>query len=156
MYIDLSVRIERSPEDVFDFLLYKDRIEQAPGSPVLVLEKLTPGTPGVGTQYREVLRMPMGSAAEVLSCVTRCEPPRFLEEDFAGPGPMRGHLAYELLGAQGSTVLRQREMLEVIGPLRILSGPIRLALGRRIRMRLADIKATLESGWQLDQHALSP
>jgi hypothetical protein len=79
VYFDLSVTIDRSPKDVFDFLAYKDRYPQKPGSPVLVLEKLTPGAPGVDTRYREVVRMMPLIRRDILSRVTRFEAPRFLE-----------------------------------------------------------------------------
>lgn len=150
MRFDLSVSIDRRPEDVFAFLLYKDRFPQPPGSPVPVIEKLTPGPPAVGTRYREVVRIAPWRRCEVLSTLTRYEPPRFLEEDFTGPGPMRGHLAYEFAPSGGGTLLIQCETLEVTGPARVFSGLVGWMLGRRLRERLDDIKAILEAGWQVD------
>ena len=150
MYFDLSVTIDRSPEDVFGFLAYKDRYPQKPGSPVLVLEKLTPGAPGVDTRYREVVRMFPLVSKEILSRVTRFEPPRFLEEDFVGPGPMRGHLAYEFSASDGGTLLVQRETLEVVGPWRLFSSVVERMLGRQLRNRLGGLKSVLESGWVTD------
>lgn len=150
MYFDLPVTIDRSPDDVFGFLAYKDRYPQLPGSPVLVLEKLTPGAPGVDTRYREVVRVLPLVSKEILSRVTRFEPPRFLEEDFVGPGPMRGHLAYEFSEANGGTLLVQRETLEVVGPWRLFSPVVERMLGRQLRNRLEGLKSVLESGWAVD------
>jgi hypothetical protein len=149
VHFDLSIGIDRPPADVFAHLLHKDRVRQEADSPVLVLDKLTPGEPDVGTRYREVVRMPTGWHSEILSCITRCEPPRLLEEDFTGPGPMHGHLAYEFSPAGEGTLLRQRETLEVTGPARVFSGVIRLALGKRLRNRLEGIKTALESGLEV-------
>jgi hypothetical protein len=146
LYFELSVTIDRPPEDVFGFLAYKDRYPQKPGSPVLVLEKLTPGPPSVDTRYREVVRMFPLVSREILSRVTRFEPPRFLEEDFVGPGPMRGHLAYEFSAADGGTRLVQRETLEVVGPWRLFSSVVERMLGRQLRNRLEGLKSVLESG----------
>ncbi len=147
---ELTVSVDRRPEDVFAFLLYKDRFPQPPGSPVLVLEKLTPGRPAVGTRYREVVRIAPWCRGEVLSTLTRYEPARFLAEDFIGPGPMRGHLAYEFVPSGGGTLLIQSETLEVVGPARMFSGLLGWMLGRRLQARLDDIKAILESGWRVD------
>jgi hypothetical protein len=57
VYFELSIPINRSPADVFVFLRDKDKYPQEEGSPVLVLEKTTPGPTGVGTCYREVVQM---------------------------------------------------------------------------------------------------
>ena len=43
MYFELSITINRSPSDVFAFLRDKDKYPQEDGSPVLILEKITPG-----------------------------------------------------------------------------------------------------------------
>ena len=150
MYFDLSVTIDRPPEDVFGFLAYKDRYPQKPGSPVRVLEKLTPGVPGVDTRYREVIRMFPLVSKEILSRVTRFEPPRFLEEDFVGPGPMRGHLAYEFSASHGGTLLVQRETLEVVGPWGLFASVVERMLDRQLRDRLEGLKSVLESGWVID------
>jgi len=57
MFFELSVTIDRPPEDVFAFLRDKDSYPQKPGSLVLILVKITSGQAGVGTCYREVVQM---------------------------------------------------------------------------------------------------
>ena len=47
MEFNLSIHIERSPLTVFQFLRDKDKYPQEPGSAVLLLDKITPGPPGV-------------------------------------------------------------------------------------------------------------
>ena len=148
MYFELSVRIRRPPEDVFRFLRDKDRYPQEPGSPVLVLEKTTPGEIRLGTRYREVVQMARFVRGEFLSAITRYEPPRFLEEDFEGAS-MRGHLAYEFASDPEGTLLIQRETLDVLGLLRVFSPVIRYMLARQLRKRLDGIRDVLDSGWEV-------
>lgn len=143
MLFELSVFITRPPDEVFAFLRDKDTYAQKPGSKVLVLEKTTPGPPRVGTRYREVVQMLPFARGEMLSEVTRFEPPTHLEEDFEGAG-MRGHLAYEFEPRNGGTLLTQRESLEALGLLRPLSPLIRWSLGRQLRKRLEGIKSELD------------
>ena len=144
MYFELSISINRPPADVFAFLRDKDQYPQEQGSPVLVLEKTTPGLPGVGTRYREVVQMLPCYQGEILSEITRYEPNEYLEEDFRGAG-MHGHLAYEFLPEKGGTKLIQRETLHYQWLLRFFEPLIGLVLERRLRERLADIKKVLEN-----------
>jgi len=139
---EASVRIARPAAEVFAYLRDKHRVVQDPGSPVLLLEKLTPGDVGVGTRFREVVRMLPGVRGEIRSTVTRCERDRALEEDFAGAG-LRGHLTYGFRAEGDGTRLVQRQTLELawwLWPLRPL---VRCAFARRLRERLDDIAARL-------------
>ncbi len=63
---------------------------------------------------------------------------------------MRGHLAYEFVSDAGGTHLIQRETLDVLGPLKIFSVPIRWMLARQLRKRLDGIRDVLDSGWKVD------
>ena len=78
MYFDLSISIDRPPEEVFGFLRDKDKYPQEPGSPVLALDQTTPGSAGVGTRYREVVRMLPLVRREIHSVITDFEPSRHL------------------------------------------------------------------------------
>ena len=149
MYFELSVAIERPPSDVFAFLRDKDLYPQQADSPVLALEKTTVGAAGVGTRYREVVQMLPFARGEMLSQITRFEPPRYLEEDFHGAG-MRGHLAYEFVPDGDGTVLIQRETLEPVGLLRVFSGLIERSLSTKLQERLESIRDDLESGWKVN------
>jgi uncharacterized protein YndB with AHSA1/START domain len=144
MRFELSVTIARPPAAVFAFMRDKHLHAREPGSPVLVLEKTTPGEVGIGSRYREVVRMLPGIRGEIRSTVTRCEPDRALEEDFGGAG-MRGHLAYAFVAEGGGTRLVQRQSLELAGWLRPLQPFVRRAFARRLRGRLDGIAAALES-----------
>jgi hypothetical protein len=63
---------------------------------------------------------------------------------------MRGHLAYEFAPDVDGTLLIQRETLEPVGALTMVSPVIRLMLARRLQIRLDGIKRVLESGWDAD------
>lgn len=149
MHFELSVAIARSPSDVFAFLRDKDLYPQQPGSPVLALDKTTLEPVGVGTRYREVVQMLPLVRGEMLSEITRYEPPRFLEEDFRGAG-MRGHLAYEFVPHGDGTVLVQRETLEPLGLLRPFGRLIERSLSAKLQERLESIRDGLESGWKVN------
>jgi hypothetical protein len=146
VHFDLQVTIDRSPSEVFAFLRDKDLHPQDADSPVLALDKTSPGPPGVGTRYREVVQMMPLVRATIFSEITRFEPPQYLEEDFWG-GAMRGHLAYEFVARGSGTVLMQRETVEAAGLLRAIAPMLWRRLGPRLRERLEGIKQELEAGW---------
>jgi hypothetical protein len=142
--LQLSIEISRPPSEVFAFLRDKDTYPQDADSPVLVLEKTTPGPPGVGTRYREVVRMMSFYKGEILSVITRYEPGRRLEEDWWGPC-MRGDLAYLFQPVPGGTRLVQTEHVELCWTLVLFTPVFKLMLGNALRARLRTIKSVLES-----------
>jgi hypothetical protein len=147
MYFELSINVNRPPADVFTFLRDKHAYPQEPGSPVLILDKTSPGPVRLGTHYREVVQMFPGIRGEILSEITRYEPYSHLEEDFHGAG-MEGHLAYEFIRDEKGTQLIQRYTLHARGLLKIISPLMRWMLAPRLLKRLETIKSVLESGWQ--------
>ena len=154
MYFELTILIKRSPADVFVFLRDKDKYPQKEGSPVLLLEKTTPGPVAIGTRYREVVQMLPFYRGEIVSEITRIEQNERLEEDFKGAG-MHGHLAYHFLQENERTILIQRETLHYHGVLRLCEPLIRRILGRRLRERLEEIKEVLEGGFTMpDGHSV--
>ncbi len=146
MRFELSVHVTRPPADVFGFLRDKDKYPQKPGSPVLALEQTTTGPAGVGTRYREVVQMLPFVRGEILSVITRFDPPRHLEEDFEGAG-MIGHLAYEFVPEIEGTKLIQRETLDMQGLLRLSSPLVKRMLGRQLQRRLEALREVLDGGW---------
>ena len=144
MYFELSIVIKRPPEDVFVFLRDKDKHQQKNGSPVLVLEKTSDGPAGIGTCYREVVQMMPLIKGEIISKITRFDPPNFLEEEFVGAG-MTGHLAYQFLTDINGTKLIQQQHISFIGPLKLIHPIIRAILFRRLNARLQEIKTYLEN-----------
>ncbi len=143
MYFELSIAIHRPPSEVFAFLRDKDKYPQKKDSPVLVLAQTTPGVPGVGTHYREVVQMMPFVRGEILSMITRFEPNERLEEDFEGAG-FKGHVAYQFLLEDDGTRLIQRETMFAQGLLKVLEPIIERRLSRQLRVRLEGIKTILE------------
>ncbi len=143
MKFERSIFIHCEPEKVFIFLRDKDQFQQEPGSPVLILEKTTPGPVEIGTQYREVVQMFPLVKGEILSTIERYEPPVYLEESFRGTG-MDGYLAYEFRAVAGGTELIQRERIDFQGVFRIFSPFMERMLLRKIESRLEEIKFLLE------------
>lgn len=146
MYFELKITIQRPQADVFAFLRDKDKYPQESDSPVLVLEKTTPGAPAVGTCYREVVQMLPFYQGEIMSEITRFEPYEHLEEDFRGAG-MHGHLAYHFIEEPEGTTLIQLETLHYQSLMRLFEPIIRLFLYRRLTQRLMDIKEILEGDY---------
>ena len=148
MYFELTITIQRPPTVVFVFLRDKEKYPQEANSPVLILEKTTPGAPGVGTCYREVVQMLPFYQGEIISVITGFEPYKLLEEDFRGAG-MHGHLAYLFIEEPEGTILIQRETLHYQGLLKLLEPIIRVFLYPRLRERLGNIKSILEDGYDV-------
>lgn len=149
MEFELSITIKRSPAEMFVFLRGKDQYPQEEGSPVLILEKTTPGPAREETHYREVVQMLSFYQGEVLSVIARFEPPESLEEDFWGAG-MGGHLAYQFVPEGDGTRLSQRETLHCRGVLKVVEPPIKLFLDWKLNSRLKDIRAVLEGGYPVN------
>lgn len=142
MLLELSVAIDRPIEQVFAFL--RDIDEQRHGERVVKIEKVTPGPPQIGTQYREQIRMPFGRQGELVLEISQLDPPRRLSTTFEGP-VMRGVIAYTLTPADNGTFLHQREEISYTRwawPANYLA---RRALRAKVRKRLDGFKAQLEA-----------
>jgi len=149
MDFEFSISIMRTPAEVFALLRDKDKYSQEEVSPVIILDKTTPGPVSEGTRYREVVQMLPFYQGEILSVITRIEPPEFLEKDFWGAG-MLGHLANQFISEREGTRLIQRETLDYQGRLRVFEPIIKGFLGRQLKSRLEDIKTVLESGYPVN------
>jgi uncharacterized protein YndB with AHSA1/START domain len=139
-----STEIHRPPEVVFHFLANIQDVKQEEGSPVLELELITPGPPGLGSRYREVVRMLPFFKGEILSEITAFEPPRVLEMTWRAPG-MKGTDTYELAASHGGTTLKHTKNTACLGPLRLVEPLMRAALVPRLEDRLLAIKRETEA-----------
>jgi hypothetical protein len=144
---EYSIDIERPPEVCFAFLRDKHTYPQKPGSPVLVLDKITSGPIEVGTRYVEVVQMFPLVKGTIYSVITHFEPPHHLAEDFEGAG-MWGQLAYEFVPNNKGTRLTQREWVQYQGLWRIFEPLLKQMLAAQLWKRLQDIKKILEEGWE--------
>ena len=117
MLVKLSIKINKPPSDPFNFLCDKDKFKQPSNSPVLLLEKTTPGPIGVGTRYREVVQMMPFVKRDFLSEVIRFEPFSVLEEKWKGGG-MEGILTYFFNPIPEGTELIQHVSVKAFGLLK--------------------------------------
>jgi hypothetical protein len=140
-----SINVRRHPEAVFQFLANVDRGQQAGGSPVLALDRTTPEPPGLGSKYRQVVRMLPFYKGEFVSEITAFEPPRLLEMVWTGPA-ITGRDRYELVEIQDGTKLVHQKWTSGRGLLRVTEPCVRRALLPRLEERLGAIKRALEEG----------
>jgi hypothetical protein len=145
MQFDLAVEIEALPGEVFAFLRDKHRHTRKPGSAVRLLDKTTPGPVGIGTRYREVVRMLPWFEGEILSEITGFEENTAITEMFSGPN-MTGELTYRFSPASGGTRLIHEQRFQFQGWIRVLLPLIWLAMAVQLRLRLRSIKRILEQG----------
>lgn len=137
------ITICRPPEAVFQFLSNLHNLQQAGGSPVLSMERLTPEPPGPGFKYREVVQMFPFYKGVFISEILVFEPPRVLELAWTGPA-MTGRDKYELTTVQNGTELHHRKQVSSPGFLRIMEPFMRRPLFPRLEARLEEIKRSLE------------
>jgi hypothetical protein len=138
-----SIDIRRPPEVVFEFLANIQDVVQAEDSPVLALDLITEGPPGLGSRYREVVQMMPLFKGEIISEITAFDSPRVLEMDWKGPG-MTGTDRYELATIQVGTRLNHTKWVSCPGLLRIMEPVMRIPLIPRLEERLVAIKHLLE------------
>jgi hypothetical protein len=144
MKFERSISICCTPVEAFSFLRDKDEVVQEPDSPVLLLEKITPGEVKVGTKYVEIVQMFPFLKGKILSVIQLIEPPWKLEESFKGTG-MDGYLAYEFLSEGEKTLLIQREVINFHGIFRLFSPVMNRMLLKAVEARLREIKIYLEN-----------
>jgi hypothetical protein len=138
--------IHRPLEDVFVFLKEIHKQPRRKGSVVPLYDKITPGPFGVGTRFREVVRLLPFLKGEVISEVTRYDPPRRLDYAFVAFGRMDGELTYRLEPVGEGVEVFQRQTLRPRGTvLKSFSPMIGAAFSRAMAHRLKAIKKLLES-----------
>jgi len=140
-----SIDIRRPPEVVFEFLANIQDVPQPADSPVLALDLITEGPPGLGSRYREVVQMMPLIKGEFLSEISVFDAPGVLALRWRGPG-MGGTDRYQLECIQDGTRLHHRRHMSCHGLLRVLEPFMRIPLIPRLEERLVDIQRLLEAG----------
>ena len=147
MECEVEAFIDRQPEDVFGFFRDMHRLHGREGSDGPVYDKVTLGAVGVGTRFREVVRLLPFLEGEITSEITGYDPPRRIDYRFVAFGKMDGEQTYRLEPSgegvrvlQRQTLLQRGKLLKVLGPL------IGAAFSRAIAQRLRGIKKLLEGG----------
>jgi len=145
MLVKLKININKPPSEPFNFLCDKDKFKQPSDSPVLLLEKTTPGPIGLGTRYREVVQMMPFIKREMLSEVTKFEPSKVLEEKWRG-GSMEGILTYFFNPIPEGTELIQHVNIKALGLLKPFDKMISKTYAKAAQYRLECLKSLLETG----------
>jgi uncharacterized protein YndB with AHSA1/START domain len=143
--IDREVVIARQSSVVFDYLAdvgnyprWQPAIERA--------EQVTPGTPGLGTRVRLILRGPTGPT-EVLGEIVAFDRPAGLAiRSLTGPAEIEARCGLDAAGADGvGTRLRLTASIELKGFLRFAEGHARTLINRELPTVLADLAKRIES-----------
>ena len=145
MLVKLNITINKPQSEPFNFLCSKDKLKQLSSSPVLLIEKTTPGPLGVGTCYREVVRMMPFVKKDILSEVTRFEPFSVLEEKWRGAG-MEGILTYFFNPVPEGTELVQHVTVNALGILKPFERMLARTYTKAAQYRLECLKAFFETG----------
>ncbi|NIM95838.1 MAG: hypothetical protein GTO18_19225 [Anaerolineales bacterium] len=143
MEIDLSIEIDRTASEVFSFIKDMENHAQEEGTNVLRVEKITDGQVGIGTQYREVVRMFPFLQVDMFNEVTRYEPNEVIEFTWRGGG-MRGVFAYYVESKNGGSNLRLHEKITAEGIMVLFKPMIHRTFQETMERRLVGIKQNLE------------
>lgn len=147
MEFEAKAVIHRPLEDVFGFFRGMHQQARRKGSVVPVYNKITLGPVGVGTRFREVVRLLPFLKGEVISEITGYDPPHKLDYRFVAFGKMDGELTYRLEPVDEGVQVFQRQTLRPRGTLvKLLSPLIGAAFSQAIGHRLKGIKKLLEGG----------
>lgn len=147
MDFELTTVVNCPLEKVFAFFRDVDQHAGQKGTIVPVYAKITPGPVGVGTRYREVVRVASFVTGEILTEVTGYEPGQRLAYKYVALG-MAGELTYRFEGTDGGTRVTQRQSLWPGKWLKLFSPMIGAMFSRQITRRLSGIKNLLENGAQ--------
>ncbi len=136
--IESTVQIERSPEDVFDYLVdLRNELEWNPG--VESMQKLTEGPVGMGTRYRAKWKQSKHIEVE---CTAFDRPHRWI---YVNGGPVSVTLTVNLTAAGTGTRLVSTFDAHAHGLMR-LGFPIFLRIMRRQEAEnMSNLKRRLES-----------
>jgi hypothetical protein len=122
MELQSSIHIERPCSDVFGFISDMRNHPKEEGSKVLLVEKITEGESGVGTQFREKVQMFPWINVSFTNEITWFEPDLQVEIRWQGGG-MEGVLRLECEASENGSLLKLHETITPRGLMRVL-GPL--------------------------------
>ncbi len=144
MEFRLQIEIKAPLSRVYLFFRDLYTLDFSANALVPVYEKVTPGPVGVGTRFREVVRvLPPLINFEIISQVTAVEDERCLAYDWHGPG-MHGELEYTFSPTADGTRMTQRHTLVLHGPSRLFAPLVKRSFGTQIARRLEGVRQLLE------------
>lgn len=140
--IDLSMLVDRSPQDVFDFLSDPLNLPQWQ-TMIAKIEQETPGEPAIGTKYR-VFAQALGRNIEGEMQITAFEPPHkagFVNQS----GPMRVNITVTLKPVGSGAKIALHAEGNPAGVFALAEGILAGKIKAEMEANLARLKAVLES-----------
>jgi carbon monoxide dehydrogenase subunit G len=144
MEIQHSIHIDRPRSEIFKFLSDMRNHPQEKDSKVLLVEKVTGGQIGVGTQFKETVRMFPFLNVNFQNKITRFKPDEQIEITWHGGG-MGGILTFEIDLYQGGTLLEVEETINLKGVMKWVAPMIEGNFQKMWEKRLQGIKGALRS-----------
>jgi carbon monoxide dehydrogenase subunit G len=149
MRVEQEFRVERSPEEVFDYLTDHSKLAEWQTSKTSV-EPLTEGPARLGTRVRERTRQPGGKEFEQVVEFTEFDRPRRVHVHIVeGPYPVDGDWSLEPDG--GGTRVRFFAEGELRGAMRVLQPVVRRLVARQMAGYHRNLKRNLESEARFEQ-----
>jgi uncharacterized protein YndB with AHSA1/START domain len=121
MHVEQTFSVEARPEQVFDYMTDPANLADWQTTKTSV-EQITPGSPGLGTRFRERTKPPGGREFEQVVEYTEFDRPRrFTAHIVEGPHPVDGTWSLEASGAATRVTFvavgEMRGVMGVLGPL---------------------------------------
>jgi uncharacterized protein YndB with AHSA1/START domain len=139
---ETSVRIERSVDEVFDYVS-DPRNFPAWNSAVQSVRETAPGREGVGATYSMVRELPSGRAENDLEVLALRRPTEFDIRTTSGPTPFT--YRYRFSTEKASTLLELSAEVELSGIAGALGPLASRAVRRGVDSNFADLKRILET-----------
>jgi hypothetical protein len=144
MEIQHSIHIDRSRSEVFKFMSDMRNHPREEGSDVLLAEKISEGEIGVGTRFRDVVRMLTFLNVNFYNEITRFETDGQIEITWHGGG-MEGVLRLHFDHHQGGTLLKVEEIINPKGVMKLVAPMIEGNFREMWEKRLHGIERELTS-----------
>ncbi len=144
MEIQNSIHIGGSRAEAFEFMRDMRNHPQEEDSKVFLVEKTTEGEIGIGTQFREMVRMLPFIKVGFINEISRIEPEENLEIRWYGGG-MEGILRFHFDIHQGGTLLTVEEMINLKGVMKLIKPMIEQNFREMWEKRLLGIERALTS-----------
>jgi carbon monoxide dehydrogenase subunit G len=143
MEFETSVRIERPPAEVFDYVADPTKFPRW-NSAVQSVRETSPGQEGVGASYLMERDLPSGRAENELKVLERKPPTEFTIRTTSGPTPFL--YRYRFAEEGGGTIIQLAAEVELGGLAGTLGPLASRGVKRGVDSNFADLKRILEGG----------
>jgi uncharacterized protein YndB with AHSA1/START domain len=141
--VEETFSIDRSPQDVFDYVVQVDNLADWQTSKTFA-EQITEGPPRLGTRIRERTKVPGRNEWEQIVEFAEFERPRLLGTHIVeGPTPIDGRWTFEPDG--NATRVHFEAWGDLHGPQKLLQPLLKLAIARQFRKYHRNLRRNLEA-----------